>query len=250
MPPGGLLQRFNSLFLRMRKISIAIDGYSSTGKSTLARQLAKSLGYIYIDSGAMYRAVTLFALREGLLNGEPDAERLVERLRGVTLDFALNPDSGRSEIRLNGENVEKQIRTIEVSSHVSQVSAIAGVREKLVKLQREMGRNRGVVMDGRDIGTVVLPGAELKIFMTASPEIRAARRYKELLERGDAVSYEDVLKNVRQRDYLDSHREVSPLRQAADAILFDNSDMGLEEQFERIHSHACRIIEKTNQAPG
>ncbi len=232
------------VFLDMRKISIAIDGHSSTGKSTLARRLAKSLGYVYIDSGAMYRAVTLFALRHGLVNGELDKEGLVSRLGELQLCFRVNEESGRSEITLNGENVEKEIRTIEVSRHVSEVAAIPEVREKLVALQREMGRDKGVVMDGRDIGTVVLPDAELKLFMTAAPEIRAARRYKELLERGDAVSFEEVLKNVRHRDHLDSNREVSPLKQAADAIRFDNSDMGLEEQFERVRSYVGRLLEK------
>lgn len=228
----------------MRKISIAIDGHSSTGKSTLARRLAKSLGYVYIDSGAMYRAVTLFALRNGLVNGGLDKEGLVSRLGELQLCFRVNDENGRSEITLNGENVEKEIRTIEVSRHVSEVAAIPEVREKLVALQREMGRDKGVVMDGRDIGTVVLPEAELKLFMTATPEIRAARRYKELLERGDAVSYGEVLKNVRHRDHLDSNREVSPLKQAADAIRFDNSDMGLEEQFERVRSYVGRLLEK------
>jgi len=228
----------------MRKISIAIDGHSSTGKSTLARQLAKALGYVYIDSGAMYRAVTLFALRNGFLNGSLDREGLLSHLDGLELGFRVNEDNGRSEIQLNGENVEKDIRTIEVSRHVSEVAAIPEVREKLVRLQRQMGRDKGVVMDGRDIGTVVLPEAELKLFMTAAPEIRAARRYKELLDRGEEVSYEDVLSNVRHRDHLDSHREVSPLKQAEDAIRFDNSDMGLKEQFERVLSFAKRVLEK------
>ncbi len=228
----------------MRKISIAIDGHSSTGKSTLARQLAKSLGYVYIDSGAMYRAVTLFALRKGLIDGSLDREGLISRLADLEVGFRVNEANGRSEIQLNGQNVEREIRTIEVSRWVSEVAAIPEVREKLVKLQRQMGKDKGVVMDGRDIGTVVLPDAELKLFMTASPEIRAARRYKELLDRGDQVSYEEVLKNVRHRDHLDSNREVSPLKQARDAIHFDNSDMGLAEQFERVLSFARRVIEK------
>ena len=228
----------------MRKISIAIDGHSSTGKSTLARQLAESLGYVYIDSGAMYRAVTLFALRKGLVNGSLSVDGLISNLSELEIGFQLNEENGRSEIQLNGENVEKQIRTIEVSRHVSEVAAIPEVREKLVRLQRDMGRDKGVVMDGRDIGTVVLPEAELKLFMTASPEIRAARRYKELLERGEDVSYEEVLRNVRHRDHLDSNRKVSPLKQAEDAIRFDNSDMGLAEQFERVLSFAKRILEK------
>jgi cytidylate kinase len=234
------------VFLGMRKISIAIDGHSSTGKSTLARQLAKSLGYVYIDSGAMYRAVTLFALRNGLMNDSLDRDGLVSRLGELELGFRFNEENGRSEIQLNGENVEKEIRTIEVSGHVSEVAAVPEVREKLVRLQREMGADRGVVMDGRDIGTVVLPDAELKLFMTAAPEIRAARRYKELLGRGEEVSYQEVLSNVRHRDHLDSNREVSPLKQAADAILFDNSDMGLSEQYERVLSLAKRVVENKN----
>ena len=226
----------------MRKISIAIDGFSSTGKSTLARQLAKSLGYVYIDSGAMYRAVTLFAIEHGLINEKTDASGLEALLPKIELRFELNPETGRSEIVLNGQNVERQIRSLEVSAHVSQVAALGPVREKLVALQRAMGNQGGVVMDGRDIGTVVMPEADLKIFMTASPEIRASRRYKELLERGEKVSYQQVLHNVRERDFLDSNREISPLRKAADAMELDNSDMGLEEQFERIHAHALRLI--------
>ena len=226
----------------MRKISIAIDGYSSTGKSTLARQLAKALGYVYIDSGAMYRAVTLYALEQGLIGDQPDAAALEALLPNIELHFENNPETGRSEIVLNGKNVEQQIRSLEVSAHVSQVAALGPVREKLVALQRAMGNKGGVVMDGRDIGTVVMPEADLKIFMTASPEIRASRRYKELLERGEKVSYQEVLHNVRERDYLDSNREISPLRKAADALELDNSDMGLKEQYERVHAHALRLI--------
>ncbi|MDM9632444.1 (d)CMP kinase [Robiginitalea aurantiaca] len=226
----------------MRKISIAIDGHSSTGKSTLARQLAESLGYVYIDSGAMYRAVALFALRNDLIDGSVNEAGLIEALRDMDVSFGLNSQTGRTEIHLNGENVEQEIRTIEVSSYVSEVAAIPEVREKLVKLQREMGRQKGVVMDGRDIGTVVLPEAELKLFMTAAPETRAARRYKELLDRGEDITYEEVLKNVRHRDHLDSNRAVSPLKQAEDAICLDNSDMGLKEQFERVRSFANRIL--------
>ncbi len=234
----------------MRKISIAIDGYSSTGKSTLARQLAKDLGYVYIDSGAMYRAVTLFALREGMIGDKVDSEALNERLPDLRLEFCKNPESGRSEIVLDGENVEREIRTLEVSRFVSQVAVLGAVRKKLVGLQREMGKDGGVVMDGRDIGTVVLPDAEFKLFMTARPEIRAERRYKELLQRGEEVSYEEVLENVRHRDYLDSNREISPLRKAEDALEFDNSDMGLQEQFDRIRSLAGRIIEKKEASGG
>jgi cytidylate kinase len=229
----------------MQKITIAIDGYSSTGKSTLARQLAAALGYVYIDSGAMYRAVTLYALEHDLL--EP--EKLLGKLASIELHFDLNPENHKSEIHLNGKNVEKQIRSLEVSRKVSEISAIAEVRHKLVELQRSMGKEKGVVMDGRDIGTVVFPDADLKIFMTASPEIRANRRYKELLERGDSVPYQAVLQNVIHRDKLDSTREISPLKKAADAIEVDNSDMGLEEQFERIHAHALRVIAQKEKAP-
>jgi cytidylate kinase len=228
----------------MRKISIAIDGYSSTGKSTLARRLARELNYVYIDSGAMYRAVTLFALREGLAGKELNIGALEERLPELKLEFQARSGDQPSEILLNGEPVEKQIRTLGVSRHVSQIAALGSVRQKLVAMQREMGSRGGVVMDGRDIGTVVLPAAELKLFMTARPEIRASRRFKELLERGEQVSYEEVLENVRERDYLDSHREISPLKKAKDAIEFDNSDMGLEEQFQRIYGYALRLIEK------
>ena len=227
----------------MQKISIAIDGHSSTGKSTLARQLAESLGYVYIDSGAMYRAVALYALENNLVHDGLNVDGLLDKLENLNLSFGVNPESGRSEIQLNGENVEKAIRTIEVSSYVSEVAAIPEVREKLVKLQREMGRQKGVVMDGRDIGTVVLPEAELKLFMTAAPETRAARRYKELLGRGEEITYEEVLKNVQHRDHLDSNREVSPLVQASDAIHLDNSDMGQKEQFERVLSFARRILQ-------
>ncbi|WP_394749717.1 (d)CMP kinase [Spongiimicrobium salis] len=229
----------------MQKITIAIDGYSSTGKSTIAKQLAKALNYIYVDTGAMYRAVTLFGMRNGLIgHASEDYDALVTSLPQIHLRFQYNDGLGYSEMYLNGENVEKQIRTLEVSRHVSKVAAIEEVRIKLVQLQQEMGKDKGMVMDGRDIGTVVLPDAEFKIFMTASPETRAARRYKELLDRGDEVTYEAVLKNVQTRDHIDSNREFSPLRKAEDAIEFDNGDMGLQEQFERIYNHALRIIAK------
>ncbi len=226
----------------MAKITIAIDGFSSTGKSTLAKQLAKSLGYLYVDTGAMYRAVTLYAMREGLLT---DPRELVASLPDIALRFVLNQRSKDAEMYLNNENVEKEIRTLEVSRHVSDISKIAEVRHKLVDIQRQMGKEKGVVMDGRDIGTVVFPDAELKIFMNASSDARAARRYKELLDKGEDVSYADVLANVQKRDHIDSNREVSPLRKAEDAVEFDNTDMGLEEQFERIYNFAQRIIAKT-----
>ena len=229
----------------MGKITIAIDGYSSTGKSTLARQLAKALGYVYIDTGAMYRAVTLFALRNDLVgNGKENVNAIVKLLPAIDLRFNFNPETGNSDIYLNGENVEKQIRSLQVSGYVSKIATIEEVRYKLVELQRKMGKVKGIVMDGRDIGTVVFPDAELKFFMTASPDIRASRRYKELLERGEKVTYTEVLRNVQDRDYIDTHREFSPLTKADDAIEFDNGDMGLKEQFERIYSYAQRVIEK------
>ena len=229
----------------MGKITIAIDGFSSTGKSTLAKQLANALGYIYVDTGAMYRAVTLFALRNGFIGGKKNIlAALVKLLPKIRLKFVFNTDTGIAEMYLNDENVEKQIRTLEVSRYVSQIAAVEQVRYKLVDMQKKMGKEKGIVMDGRDIGTVVFPKAELKIFMTASPQVRAHRRYKELLDRGETVSYEAVLKNVQNRDYIDSHREISPLVKAADAIEFDNGDMGLEEQFERIYNFALRVIEK------
>ncbi len=227
----------------MQKIIIAIDGYSSTGKSTLAKQLAKALGYVYVDTGAMYRAVTLFAMRHNLTATiEDHVDILIKLLPNIELEFIHNADLGYCEMFLNTENVEKEIRTLAVSKHVSSIATIPEVRSKLVDLQQKMKNDRGVVMDGRDIGTVVFPDAELKIFMTASPETRAARRYKELLDRGEAVLYEEVLKNVQNRDKIDSTRETSPLKKAKDAIVFDNSDMGLKEQFERIHNYALRVI--------
>jgi len=229
----------------MQKITIAIDGFSSTGKSTIAKQLAKALGYIYVDTGAMYRGVTLFAMRHNFFGGDKqNKEGLIKLLPTIYLKFVYNEEVGFAEMYLNDENIEKQIRTLEVSRQVSKVASIEEVRIKLVEMQQQMGKEKGVVMDGRDIGTVVFPDAEFKIFMTASPETRAFRRYKELLDRGNDVSYEDVLKNVQERDYIDSHREISPLKQAVDAIEFDNSDMGLKEQFDRMYNYALRIIEK------
>ncbi|MBO6590268.1 MAG: (d)CMP kinase [Muricauda sp.] len=230
----------------MGKITIAIDGYSSTGKSTIAKRLAASLNYIYVDTGAMYRAVTLFALQAGIIDkdGHLDEAGLVDKLSEIHLQFVPNEETGRSEMYLNDQNVEQEIRTMHVSGFVSKVAAIKEVREKLVKMQQAMGKNKGIVMDGRDIGTVVFPEAELKLFMTASPETRATRRYKELLEKGEAVTYEEVLRNVEERDRIDSTRTVSPLTKAKDAIEFDNSDMGLEEQFERIHDFAQRVMAK------
>lgn len=227
----------------MGKITVAIDGFSSTGKSTLAKQLAKALGYVYVDTGAMYRAVTLFALRNGFIGGKQNnISALIKLLPRLQLKFVYNKELGFSEMYLNDENVEKEIRTLEVSKYVSQIATVEQVRYKLVEMQKKMGREKGIVMDGRDIGTVVFPDAELKLFMTASPDVRAHRRYKELLEKGEEVKYEEVLKNVQNRDYIDSHREISPLLKADDAIEFDNGDMGLEEQFERIYNYALRVI--------
>ncbi len=229
----------------MKKITIAIDGYSSTGKSTIAKQLAMVLGYVYVDTGAMYRAVTLFALRNGFVGGmSENIPALVGSLHKIELTFTYNEDLGYSEMYLNAKNVEKEIRTLEVSKYVSRVAEIKEVRHKLVDMQKKMGKGKGIVMDGRDIGTVVFPDAELKVFMTASPDKRAYRRYKELLDKGEKVTYEEVLENVRYRDDIDSSREFSPLRKAKDAIGFDNSDMGLKEQFERMHNFALRVIEK------
>jgi len=229
----------------MKKITIAIDGYSSTGKSTIAKQLAKALGYIYVDTGAMYRAVTLYAMRNGFVTEDKsDIDGLVNSLPDINLNFVYSDSVGFAEMYLNEENVEREIRTMEVSKLVSKVATIEEVRKKLVLIQKAMGLEKGIVMDGRDIGTVVFPNAELKIFMTASPEKRATRRYKELLDKGENVNYEDVLKNVEYRDYIDAHRDISPLKKAEDAINFNNSDMGLEEQFSRILGYSKRVIDE------
>ncbi len=215
----------------MKKIIIAMDGHSSCGKSTMAKTLAKKIGYTYIDTGAMYRAVTLYAMRRGFIgkNGI-DEESLRKELPLIKISFGH--ENGEQYTILNGENVERQIRGMEVSGNVSPISAIGFVREAMVELQREMGKKGAVIMDGRDIGTTVFPNAELKIFVTATDEIRARRRYDELVLKGDNPVYEDVLKNVRERDYIDSHRAVSPLRQADDAIVLDNSGMSYQEQDE------------------
>ena len=220
-----------------KKIIIAIDGFSSTGKSTIAKQLAKELNYIYVDTGAMYRAVTLYAMQNKIIaNNTFDQQNLIDALPNIQLQFKFNHELGFAEMFLNGTNVEKEIRTIEVSKLVSKVSEVSKVRKKLVQEQQAMGQEKGIVMDGRDIGTVVFPDAELKLFMTASADKRATRRYKELLDRGDNVNYEEILHNVQERDHIDSTRKDSPLLKANDAIEFDNSDMGLKEQFERIMS--------------
>ena len=218
-----------------KKITIAIDGFSSTGKSTIAKAIAKKLGYIYVDTGAMYRAVTLYAMQKHHITSDTfEVEKLVADLPNIDLEFKFNQELERAEMFLNNKNVDTQIRTIEVSKFVSPVAAIPEVRKKLVATQKAIGINKGIVMDGRDIGTVVFPDAELKLFMTASADKRATRRYKELLDRGDKVTFREVLLNVQERDRIDSNRLVSPLKKAEDAIEFDNSDMGLDEQFERI----------------
>ena len=214
-----------------KRIIIAIDGHSSCGKSTFAKAIAARLGYIFIDTGAMYRAVTLYALENGaILSGIVDEERVVKMLGDIYIDFRFNPERGASDIYVNGDLVEGKIRTIEVSNCVSAVSSIAQVRTKLVAMQQEMGLRRGIVMDGRDIGTVVFPDAELKIYMTADPMVRAERRYKELVAKGDNVTLEEIYENVVSRDKADMSRAISPLRKADDAIVLDNSHMSVEEQ--------------------
>lgn len=219
----------------MKKIIIAIDGFSSTGKSTIAKQLAKHLGYVYVDTGAMYRAVALFAMENGYINKESfDTQTLVNALPDIRLQFVYNAKLGFAEMFLNDENVENQIRTLEVSQYVSRIAEISQVRAKLVEQQQKMGQERGIVMDGRDIGTVVFPDAEVKIFMNSSAETRAQRRFEELTEKGQNVSYEDVLKNVQERDYIDSHREDSPLIIADDAIEIDNSKLDKDQQFQQV----------------
>ena len=215
----------------MKKITIAIDGYSSCGKSTMAKDLAREIGYIYIDSGAMYRAVTLYCLDNGLFTDSGiREEELRNSLPDIRISFRLNPETQRPVTLLNGEEVEERIRTMEVSSHVSPVAALGFVRQALVRQQQAMGKEKGIVMDGRDIGTAVFPDAELKIFVTASAEIRARRRYDELKAKGQEASFDEILENVKQRDYIDQNREVSPLRKAEDALLLDNTDLSIEEQ--------------------
>lgn len=215
----------------MKKIIIAIDGFSSCGKSTMAKDLAKTIGYRYIDSGAMYRAVTLFCIREGLFNDENlDLSALEKAIPNIIIDLRVNAQTGLSETYLNGQNVEREIRSMEVAQKVSPVSTVGFVRKAMVALQQSMGEEKGIVMDGRDIGTVVFPDAELKIFVTADPEIRAQRRLKELIEKGEEASFEEVLENVKKRDLIDSTRSESPLKQADDALVLDNSHVGIEEQ--------------------
>jgi CMP/dCMP kinase len=227
----------------LKKIIIAIDGFSSTGKSTLAKQLAKHLGYVFVDTGAMYRAITWYAIQKKHITLEGvNKELLIENVPSILLHFEFNEQLGFAEMYLNNQNVEKEIRTIEVSNFVSKIAEISEVRAKLVEQQQEMGKNKGIVMDGRDIGTVVFPDAELKIFMTASAETRAQRRFDELSQKGDAVTYEEVLKNVQERDYIDTHREDSPLVIAEDAIEIDNSYLSREEQFQLVLELVEEII--------
>ena len=218
----------------MKKIIVAIDGHSSCGKSTMAKSLAAQVGYIYVDTGAMYRAVTLFAMRQGLFDaqGQPDAARLEALVPEIEVSFRLDPDTHLPLVCLNGEVVEEEVRTLEVSSHVSAIAALPFVREALTRQQQRMGEEKGIVMDGRDIGTVVFPQAELKVFVTASAEVRAQRRFLELTAKGQTVAFEDILRNVQERDYIDSHREVAPLRQADDALVLDNSEMTRDEQMQ------------------
>ena len=218
----------------MKKIIVAIDGHSSCGKSTMAKSLAAQVGYIYVDTGAMYRAVTLFAMRQGLFDaqGQPDAARLEALVPEIEVSFRLDPTTNLPLVCLNGEVVEEEVRTLEVSSHVSAIAALPFVREALTRQQQRMDEEKGIVMDGRDIGTVVFPQAELKVFVTASAEVRAQRRFLELTAKGQTVAFEDILRNVQERDYIDSHREVAPLRQADDALVLDNSEMTREEQMQ------------------
>ena len=227
----------------MKKITIAIDGFSSCGKSTMAKSLAKEIGYIYIDSGAMYRAVTLYCIENGLIeDGEIRTEILKEDLKRINISFKINAETGQPDTYLNAENVENKIRTRLVSSMVSQVSALDFVRSAMVEQQQKMGKEKGIVMDGRDIGTTVFPDAELKIFVTASAEVRAQRRFDELKSKGQQASYDEILHNVKQRDYLDQNREVSPLRQASDAILLDNSTLTIEEQKAWLINQFNRVV--------
>ena len=230
----------------MKKITIAIDGYSSTGKSTLAKQVAKHLGYIFVDSGAMYRAVTLFAIQNNFIsNTNFDITSLINSLDGIKLSFRFNEKLGYSEIFLNNINVEKDIRSLDVSNFVSKIAEVSQVRRKLVEQQQEMGKNKGIVMDGRDIGTVVFPDAELKIFMNASLQIKAQRRFDELTQKGDNVTFDAILKNVKQRDYIDTHREDSPLVKATDAIEIDNSNMTREQQLAKVLDLINQIATKS-----
>jgi CMP/dCMP kinase len=227
-----------------KKIIIAIDGFSSCGKSTMAKSLARELGYIYIDSGAMYRAVTLYALRNNwITDGKPNVQAIISGIENINITFRFDPLTEKNTSFMNGENIEEEIRRLEVSENVSPVSTIKEVRQVMVKLQQHMGSNKGIVMDGRDIGTVVFPNAELKIFMIADPEIRAKRRFLELSNKGQTVSMEEIRQNINQRDYIDQNREESPLRKADDAIVLDNSFLTPEQQLQWTIQQAKAIIE-------
>jgi cytidylate kinase len=224
-----------------KRMIIAVDGYSSCGKSTFAKAIARELNYIYVDSGAMYRAVALYCLRKGIIiNGRPDQKALIKALSLINIEFRFNKQTQKCETFLNNINVEKDIRSVEVSEVVSLISKISQVREKILLLQRKMGENKGIVMDGRDIGTVVFPDAELKIFMTADVDVRAKRRYDELREKGIDVSLVEIKKNIQQRDEMDANRKVSPLLKAKDAIELDNSNMTPEEQMQWFRSIISR----------
>lgn len=229
-----------------RQVVIAIDGYSSCGKSTFAKVIAKKLGYAYIDSGAMYRATTLYGLQNGAFDAEGtlNSTKLIQALPQITITFKFNNEKSRNETYLNGTCVEDEIRTIAIADKVSRVAEIAEVREQMVLLQQQMGQKKGIVMDGRDIGTVVFPDAEFKIFMTADPAIRAQRRYDELKAKGETVDIKEVEENIRKRDYIDENREVSPLRKADDALVLDNSHITVEQQMEWVEEHLNRILEK------
>ena len=228
-----------------KKIIVAIDGHSSCGKSTMAKALAQKVGYIYVDTGAMYRAVTLFALRNDMFDaeGQPKAEELEKAMSDVNISFVLDEETKLPLVCLNGEVVESEIRSLTVSSRVSPIAALPFVRAALTQAQQRMGLEKGIVMDGRDIGTVVFPDAELKVFVTASAEVRAQRRYLELTAKGDEVCFDDILRNVQERDYIDSHREVAPLRQAEDALLLDNSELTREEQMQWLLDTFKRVVE-------
>ena len=230
----------------MKKIVIAIDGYSSCGKSTMAKNLARQLGYVYVDTGAMYRAVTLYALRHQLFeaDGEVDAASLQRDMPDIRISFQFNKQTGKPDTYLNDELVEQEIRTMQVSERVSKIAALPFVRTALVAQQQRMGKDKGIVMDGRDIGTVVFPHAELKIFVTASAEVRAQRRYDELQQKGMPARYDDILKNVQERDYIDSHREVSPLRKAEDAIELDNSNLTIDEQQQWLLHQVDKVLQQ------
>lgn len=228
-----------------KKIIIAIDGFSSTGKSTVAKQLASALHYIYVDSGAMYRAVTFYALENKLIGDDfLDINKLIAHLEHIKITFKFSHELGFAEVYLNDQNTENEVRTLRVSNFVSKIAEISAVRKKLVEQQQEMGKEKGIVMDGRDIGTVVFPNAELKIFMTASSETRAKRRFDELHNKGQKVEYQEVLKNIQERDFIDTNRDDSPLVQAADAVLFDNSNLSREEQFNLLLELSNKTIQK------